>query len=600
MEVNKDLVPKFNELIEPVLQALTQLGGGGTNKQIVNKVIKIIDIPKNIANIRHNDMYNSTELEYRIAWAKTYLKKAGYITNKKRNFWTINKNADINSADSKVIVELVRKQVSEVAENLKSPDITTIEATQVFESYVIQTIEYYLSFENKKLTKENISNKADLYISDGFGDIDKSVYIEIAIPSNPTEWITEYCEKAKTWIDNRKEQLLFIIGGMRLDSKPLEKTIKEKFDIDITIWDIYELIEKIPLFAAKLDFLSNPRATIVENVIKEKNDDKLIVENKEKIKALQNAYKSEKLVLFLGAGVSIDAGVPLWDTLINKLLLRMINLKIDESNESNEGNDIKKVKFTQKDINNISEIAFNNKESTPLLQMRYIRAALNTDIYYNAVHDELYANNIKVDTKLLNSISKISTPRRQHKGLDSIVTYNFDDLLEQNLKKWNVDYNVIQSSAKMPVTNKLNIYHVHGYLPQDELNKDERAELIFSEEDYHRVYGDAYCWSNMAQVKSFQDNTCLFVGCSLTDPNLRRLLDSAMRHPEKTRHFAILKRKRFKIEDAKKRTTAVKWYQDFDDGIRNQIFKSFGISVIWVNEYSEIPDILNGLIDNNE
>lgn len=305
-------------------------------------------------------------------------------------------------------------------------------------------------------------------------------------------------------------------------------------------------------------------------------------------------YKNEQVVLFLEAGVSIDAGVPLWDELINRLLLRMLNLKIQDSSDENDVGSTPK--FAEEDIENISKIALRNKEDTPLMQMRYIRAALTEDMYYSAVHDELYADKININTELLDALAKISTPRRQHKGLESIVTYNFDDLMEQSLKKWGVEYHVIQTD-KMPVTDKLNIYHVHGYLPQDENNPQERAELIFSEEDYHRVYGDAYCWTNMAQVKAFQDNVCLFVGCSLTDPNLRRLLDNAMRRPKEIRHFAILKRKSFELENENRQQEAlIKWYQEFDDAIRDQIFKSFGISVIWVNDYKEIPDILNGLL----
>lgn len=70
-----------------------------------------------------------------------------------------------------------------------------------------------------------------------------------------------------------------------------------------------------------------------------------------------------------------------------------------------------------------------------------------------------------------------------------------------------------------------------------------------------------------------------------------------MRRPKEIRHFAILKRKNFKLENENRQQEAlIKWYQEFDDAIRDQIFKSFGISVIWVDDYKEIPDILNGLL----
>ncbi len=596
MNYNKKLIPQFNELFAPTIEALKKLGGSASSKEINEKLIEILCIPPEIANIPHNDRSAQTEFAYRTAWSRTYLKKVGYINNPTRSYWKLIVDINPDDIDPQKIVDSAREEATKMTEDLKSLEISKIEAAQVFESYVIRTLKEYLNFQNKSSFEVKTNDRADLYIPEGIADIEKSVYVEIKYGTYPNiiPIIEGYCHRASKWIDKQNEHILFVVNEKIIDKGRLIRDVKNQYDIEISIWNIEELTERIPTFPTKLDYLSNPRAAIVESVINENNKEKLSQDNEEKMAALREAYKNEKVVLFLGAGVSIDAGVPLWDELINRLLLRMLNLKIQDSSDENDA--VSTPKFTEEDIENISKIALKNKEDTPLMQMRYIRAALTQDMYFSAVHDELYADKININTQLLDALAKISTPRRQHKGLESIVTYNFDNLMEQSLKKWGVEYNVIQAD-KMPVTDKLNIYHVHGYLPQGENNVEERSELIFSEEDYHRVYGDAYCWSNMAQVKAFQDNVCLFVGCSLTDPNLRRLLDNAMRHPKEIRHFAILKRKSFELENESQQQEAViKWYQEFDDAIRDQIFKSFGISVIWVNAYEEIPDILNGLL----
>lgn len=52
-------------------------------------------------------------------------------------------------------------------------------------------------------------------------------------------------------------------------------------------------------------------------------------------------------------------------------------------------------------------------------------------------------------------------------------------------------------------------------------------------------------------------NTCLFIGCSLSDLNLRRLLDVAARSGESPRHFAFLKR-----EEAVKKESSTVVYAD--------------------------------------
>lgn len=596
MNYNKKLIPQFNELFAPTIEALKKLGGSASSKEINEKLIEILCIPPEIANIPHNDRSAQTEFAYRTAWSRTYLKKVGYINNPTRSYWKLIVDINPDDIDPQKIVDSAREEATKMTEDLKSLEISKIEAAQVFESYVIRTLKEYLNFQNKSSFEVKTNDRADLYIQEGIADIEKSVYVEIKYGTYPNiiPIIEGYCHRASKWIDKQNEHILFVVNEKIIDKGRLIRDVKNQYDIEISIWNIEELTERIPTFPTKLDYLSNPRAAIVESVINENNKEKLSQDNEGKMAALREAYKNEKVVLFLGAGVSIDAGVPLWDELINRLLLRMLNLKIQDSSDENDA--VSTPKFTEEDIENISKIALKNKEDTPLMQMRYIRAALTQDMYFSAVHDELYADKININTQLLDALAKISTPRRQHKGLESIVTYNFDNLMEQSHKKWGVEYNVIQAD-KMPVTDKLNIYHVHGYLPQGENNVEERSELIFSEEDYHRVYGDAYCWSNMAQVKAFQDNVCLFVGCSLTDPNLRRLLDNAMRHPKEIRHFAILKRKSFELENESQQQEAViKWYQEFDDAIRDQIFKSFGISVIWVNAYEEIPDILNGLL----
>ena len=121
----------------------------------------------------------------------------------------------------------------------------------------------------------------------------------------------------------------------------------------------------------------------------------------------------------------------------------------------------------QKEQEIMNELAFNNEMDSPLLQMRYIKSAFSNDEYYKLVHSVLYGRQTNIDTKLLSAIAKICTPQRSYCGVKNIITYNFDDLLERKFDERDIRYNDISCEEDRQVVDKLNIYHVHGYLPND-------------------------------------------------------------------------------------------------------------------------------------
>ncbi len=83
-------VPQREEMYNPLLQALRDLGGSGTNDEIADRVIKILNVPDEVASVLHStDNSNETELEYRLAWARTYLKNFGMLERSGRGVWAI-------------------------------------------------------------------------------------------------------------------------------------------------------------------------------------------------------------------------------------------------------------------------------------------------------------------------------------------------------------------------------------------------------------------------------------------------------------------------------------------------------------------------------
>ncbi len=126
-------MPKYHELMNPLLEALHELGGSGSIEEIAQKVAEMSDLQEDLLNIPHNPEKSSqTEIEYRLAWARTYLKKYGLLENSERGIWLIvPEKRNIKSIDPQEVVKIVKaehKKQKQVDEKEKtSEDDTDIE-----------------------------------------------------------------------------------------------------------------------------------------------------------------------------------------------------------------------------------------------------------------------------------------------------------------------------------------------------------------------------------------------------------------------------------------------------------------------------------------
>lgn len=80
-------VPTYDRLLWPVLKAIKALGGSSTNDELLDKVIELEHFPDAVQNVMHTERL--TKLGYRLAWARTYLGKAGALENPSHGVWAI-------------------------------------------------------------------------------------------------------------------------------------------------------------------------------------------------------------------------------------------------------------------------------------------------------------------------------------------------------------------------------------------------------------------------------------------------------------------------------------------------------------------------------
>ncbi len=104
-------VPTHDQLLNPTLKALRNLGGSASITELLEQIIEDLQPPKEVIEQPHPGKSNQTELEYRLAWARTYLKKYGLITNSTRGVWALTpKGSDTKTVDPQVVVRFVREQ----------------------------------------------------------------------------------------------------------------------------------------------------------------------------------------------------------------------------------------------------------------------------------------------------------------------------------------------------------------------------------------------------------------------------------------------------------------------------------------------------------
>lgn len=129
MAINPNQVPPYHELFNPLLKALVTLGGSASIAEMYEVVVGDVGFSDDVLAIMHGNS-NQTEIAYRLAWARTYLKQSGYLENSARGVWSLTeKGRETPEVIPSVIVQQVQEaarrnaQQSEVAEEQNSAEL---------------------------------------------------------------------------------------------------------------------------------------------------------------------------------------------------------------------------------------------------------------------------------------------------------------------------------------------------------------------------------------------------------------------------------------------------------------------------------------------
>lgn len=110
--MSKNKIPTYDQLMNPLIKALRLLGDSGTNEEIHAKVAEVAGLSDDQLEVLHNSTKGGvTEIEYRLGWAKTYLKKVGILENSGRGVWALTQEGKKTEfVDPREIVKKVNAQ----------------------------------------------------------------------------------------------------------------------------------------------------------------------------------------------------------------------------------------------------------------------------------------------------------------------------------------------------------------------------------------------------------------------------------------------------------------------------------------------------------
>lgn len=97
------------------------------NEEINEKVVELLSLPDEVLEIPHLNNSSLSEVNYRLAWARTLLKKYGAITNGARGVWSITSEySDVAAVDGNAIEKARYKNGASPKDTMINDDLEDV------------------------------------------------------------------------------------------------------------------------------------------------------------------------------------------------------------------------------------------------------------------------------------------------------------------------------------------------------------------------------------------------------------------------------------------------------------------------------------------
>lgn len=124
-------VPQYDELMNPTITAMFNLGGEASISNMENEVAKILSLNQDDIDEIHKG--STTKLSYRLAWTRNYLKRFGLLERVSRGTWALTEKGkgikSVNKEEVKTKVKLgdLERELNEDLDEVLVDDSDTFE-----------------------------------------------------------------------------------------------------------------------------------------------------------------------------------------------------------------------------------------------------------------------------------------------------------------------------------------------------------------------------------------------------------------------------------------------------------------------------------------
>ncbi|MDP3983464.1 MAG: SIR2 family protein, partial [Acidimicrobiia bacterium] len=271
--------------------------------------------------------------------------------------------------------------------------------------------------------------------------------------------------------------------------------------------------------------------------------------NAELTSRVLDVAESDELTLVIGAGASVEAGLPDWDELIRRLVT-------DVANQHGLGED------------ETSQFSSWTLAREGLRGASALAKVMLGDAFPERLRKALYErNDDPVPGEISRAVGRLTVQRLA--GRCEVATTNYDGLLADAIRQElelvrasRKGLRVVRAAMDRPAADsELLVRHLHGVLLA---SGQPVGKIVLSDDDYFLMQ-DASAWQEEYFGQRLRASMCLFVGTSLTDPNLLRYL---YRSPARLRHLALFARQQDRdtydrvqprVAELREKTATARW-----------------------------------------